>query len=112
MKKLIIIPIIFLSLLSKGQSLNTMRDSSATSLTKVSYKIFKKHENPKLIALGEMPKISKQELNFNIDKYKATPSLLHPNAQYQQYILNPTNAQTPLDAIFLGILGWRGFKFP
>ena len=112
MKKLIFIPIVFLTLLSRGQSLNSMRDSSTTSLSKVSYKIFEKHQNSKLIALGEMPKISKQELNFNIDKYKATPSLLHPNAQYQQYILNPTNAQTPLDAIFLGILGWRGFRFP
>ena len=109
MKRLMFIPIIFLSLLSKGQSLNSMRDSSATSLSKVSYKIFEKHQNPKLIALGEMPEISKQELNFNIDKYKGTPSLLHPDTQYQQYILNPTNARTPVEAIFMGILGWRRY---
>ena len=109
MKKLIFIPIVFLTLLSKGQSLNSMRDSSATSLSKVSYKIFEKHKNSKLIRLGEMPKISRQELNFNIDKYKGIPSLLHPNTQYQQYVLNPTNAQTPLEAIFLGILGWRRY---
>ena len=86
-----------------------MRDSSATSLSKVSYKIFEKHQNPKLIALGEMPKISKQELNFSIDKYKGTPSLLHPDTQHQQYILNPTNAKTPVEAIFLGIIGGRHF---
>lgn len=103
------IPIILICLSSKGQSLNLMRDSSKISLSKVSYKIFEKKETPKSNILGEMPKIPKQELRFNLDKYKGTPSLLHPDSQHQQYILNPTNANNPIEAIFLGIIGRRYF---
>ena len=107
MKKLIFASLMFTSFLNYGQSLDSMKNVRKISYLKPIENIFEKQDKLRQNIIKDVPKTSKQEYRFNLDKYKGTPSLLHPDTQRQQYILNPTNAQDPMEAIVSGLLGWR-----
>ena len=107
MKKLLFIPLMLISFLNYGQCLDSMKYVRKITYAKPIENIFEKQDKLRQNIIKEVTKISKQEYHFNLDKYRGTPSLLHPDTQRQQYILNPTNAQTPQEAIVSGLLGWR-----
>lgn len=107
MKKLFFIPLMFIPLLNYGQSLDSMKYVLKISYTKPLENIFEKQEKLRQNMVRSVQKNSKQEIKFNLDKYKGQPSLLHPDTQFQQNILNPTNAHNPAEAILNGLLGWR-----
>jgi hypothetical protein len=109
MKKLLFVSLMLISFLNYGQSLDSMKNVHKISYTKPSENIFEKQDKLRRNIIKDVPKISKQEYHFNLDKYKGTPSLLHPDTQRLQYILNPTNARTPQQAILSGLLGWRNY---
>ena len=107
MKKLLFVSLTLISYLNHGQSLDSMKNVRKISYIKLIENIFEKQDKLHQNIIKDVPKTSKQEYRFNLDKYRGTPSLLHPDTQRQQYILNPTNAQSPQEAILSGLLGWR-----
>ncbi len=107
MKKLLLLPFLFISFLNYGQSLDSMKYIRKITYIIQNQNIFEKQEKLRQNILVNIPKTSKQEYRFNLDRYKGVPSLLHPDTQRQQYILNPTNARNPGQAILLGLFGWR-----
>ena len=109
MKNLIFAFLMLTSFLNYGQSLDSMKYVNKISYPKPSENIFEKQYKLRQNILNDVPKVSKQEYHFNLDRYKGIPSLLHPDTQRQQYILNPTNARTPQQAILSGLFGWRNY---
>jgi hypothetical protein len=106
MKKLLFIPSILFSFLNYGQSLDSMKFTSKTTLIKTQDQI---REN----IFSEFSKKNKSIKSYPpvICKPIEYPTLFHPNTLESQTILNPHQAKSLQEMIFLGTLKKRPLQW-
>ena len=111
MKKLPFIPLMLISLLNYGQSLESMKYVHKITFVKTQKNIFDQQDRIRQNINNSIPKISKEEQAFIRSKYNDFNLLLHPDTQRQLFILNPNNAKNIQEMLILCILKKRRIQF-
>jgi|GEM_PF-6460232 len=105
MKKPLFTSLMLVSFLNFGQSLDSMKFVYKITNTKPTENIFEQQDRLRQNIVASIPKISKKELRYNLDKNKGNPSPQHPDSQFQQYILDPKNTRFLGQPVSLRIFG-------